>query len=450
MTRTYSEIVSSLLAIPKFGSGAGLHRMRWLCRDLSQSPWGSGLDAIKVTGSNGKGSVCAMSTAILQALNLEVGTYISPHLRRFNERISIGGQPIADQDLDEALDWFLSQQTEYARLYPADTIGAFEAFTAIALHYYARRQPHALVAEAGIGGRFDSTRVIPGHVVALTSLDLEHTNLLGNTLEQIAYDKADLCPDGGTLVIGHIDADVLRRLTAYCELRHITPIAFDEMCQLHTTEFGDNAMIIDIEIEGTRFRDLKIGLQGHHQVSNAAVAVLLTRQWLNRHYPQLPKEQFIEAVYTGLARAQNTGRFQKISVNPDIFIDVGHSPDAVDYLVETVRSVIDDRPVLLVTGVSYNKEVEQIVWRLLSVANTVICTRAYHKGSPVADIAAIVRKYRSDLPTFEANTIEQALTLARDLALKRDMTVLVAGGLFLAIEAMQTLAGENPQDLRFF
>ncbi len=250
--------------------------------------------------------------------------------------------------------------------------------------------------------------------------------------------------------VGHIDTDVLRRLKAYCELRRITPIAFDEMCQLHTTEFGDNAMIIDIEIEGTRFRDLKIGLQGHHQVSNAAVAVLLTRQWLNRHYPQLPKEQFIEAVYTGLARAQNTGRFQKIGANPDIFIDVGHSPDAVDCLVETVRSVIDERPVLLVTGVSYNKEVEQIVWRLLSVANTVICTRAYHKGSPVADIAAIVRKYRSDLPTFEASTIEQALTLARDLALKRNMTILVAGGLFLAIEALQTLAGENPQDLRFF
>jgi dihydrofolate synthase/folylpolyglutamate synthase len=151
--------------------------------------------------------------------------------------------------------------------------------------------------------------VIPGHVVALTSLDLEHTNLLGNTLEQIAYDKADLCPDGGTLVIGHIDADVLRRLKAYCELRHITPIAFDEMCHLHSTEFGDNAMIIDIEIEGTRFRDLESAARPS-RVSNAAVAVLLTRQWLKRHYPQLPGAVH-RGVYTGLAWPKTPARFKK-------------------------------------------------------------------------------------------------------------------------------------------
>jgi dihydrofolate synthase / folylpolyglutamate synthase len=209
-------------------------------------------------------------------------------------------------------------------------------------------------------------------------------------------------------------------------------------------------MVVDIEIGALRFRDLKIGLRGRHQITNAAVAVLLAQNWIEQHYPHLAEQSFVEAVYTGLARAKNTGRFQQISVNPAIFIDVGHSPAAIDCVVETARSVIRGQPILLVTGVSHNKEVEQIVARLLPVASAVICTRAYHRGSPVPDIVAIVKKYRADLPALAADTIEQAVTLARDIAVERHMTVLIAGGLFLAIEAMQSLAGEDPQALQFF
>ncbi len=450
MDRSYQEIVSTLLAIPKFGAGVGLHRMLWLTQDLRVTHWLTNLDAIKVTGSNGKGSVCAMVSSILQALELQVGQYISPHLIRFNERISINGNHISDHELAETLDWFLAQQAEYSRQYPSDTIGAFESFTAMGLYHFVQLQPHALVVEAGIGGRYDSTRIVPGKLVGLPSLDLEHTELLGHTLELIAYDKADLCPEQGTLVIGHIDNDVLRRLKAYCELRHITPVSTDETCILHRTEFVANVMVVDIDIDGVRYNDLRIGLQGHHQIINAAVAVLLARKWIEQHYPQLAGAKFNAAVYQGLAQVRNMGRFQKIGSLPDIFVDVGHSPGAIDCLIETVHSVIRDQPILLVTGVSYNKEVEQIVSRLLQVASAVICTRAYHRGSPVADIAAVVKKHRSDLPTFEADTIEQAVALARDMTIDRKMTVLVAGGLFLAIEAMQSLAGEDPQALRFF
>src|ERR1044071_280420 len=138
------RIQAELLAIPKFGNGIGLHRMRALCEPLLQTPWMSDLDAIKVTGSNGKGSVCAMAAAVFGELGMTCGLYTSPHLIRFNERIVTDGEGI--------------------------TGGAFEAFTAIALYHFARKQPRVLVAEAGIGGRFDSTRIIPGKIVALTSL----------------------------------------------------------------------------------------------------------------------------------------------------------------------------------------------------------------------------------------------------------------------------------------
>ena len=450
MSRSYPEIVSTLLAIPKFGAGVGLHRMLWLTQDLRATHWLTNLDAIKVTGSNGKGSVCAMVSSILQALEIQAGQYISPHLLRFNERMSINGNYIADHELAEALDWFLARQAEYAQHYPADTIGAFESFTAMALYHFTQHQPQALIVEAGIGGRYDSTRIVPGKLVGLPSLDLEHTELLGHTLELIAYDKTDLCPEHGTLVIGHIDSEVLRRLKAYCELRHITPVSTDETCSLHRTEFTANEMVIDVEIDGVRYNDLRISLQGQHQIVNAMVAVLLARKWIEQHDPQLAGAKFNAAVYQGLDQARNMGRFQKIGSDPAVFVDVGHSPGAIECLLETVHRVIGDQPILLVTGVSYNKEVEQIVARLVQVASAVICTRAYHRGSPVADILAVVKRHRSDLPIFEAGTIEQAVALAREMAIERKMTVLVAGGLFLAIEAMQAWAGEDPQALQFF
>src|ERR1044071_725652 len=123
------RIQAELLAIPKFGNGIGLHRMRALCEPLLQTPWMSGLDAIKVTGSNGKGSVCAMAAAVFGELGISCGLYTSPHLIRFNERIVTDGEQISDTELAEAVAWFFQQRDEYAARFPDDTVGAFEAFT---------------------------------------------------------------------------------------------------------------------------------------------------------------------------------------------------------------------------------------------------------------------------------------------------------------------------------
>ena len=166
------KIQAELLAIPKFGSGVGLHRMLALCRPLLQAQWMSGLDAIKVTGSNGKGSVCAMAAAVFGELGISCGLYTSPHLIEFNERIITDGERITDAELAEAVAWFFQRRDEYAAHFPGDTVGAFEAFTALALYHFSRKRPRVLVAEAGIGGRYDSTRIIPGKIVALTSLDI--------------------------------------------------------------------------------------------------------------------------------------------------------------------------------------------------------------------------------------------------------------------------------------
>ena len=444
------RIQAELLAIPKFGNGIGLHRMLALCGPLLQTPWLSDLDAIKVTGSNGKGSVCAMAAAVFGELGMTCGLYTSPHLIRFNERIVTDGAQISDAELAEAVAWFFQQRDEYAARFPDDTVGAFEAFTAIALYHFARKQPRVLVAEAGIGGRYDSTRMIPGKIVALTSLDLEHTSLLGSTLEMIAYDKADLCPEGGTLITGDLDTEVSRRLQAYSALRRITMRTAAAHSHVRSVSFGAPYMEVDLTIDGLDLPALQMAMRGYHQITNLIVATLLVRQWLEAHDARVSDEQLAQAVRGAMRSLSWPGRFEQVATDPDIFIDVGHTPEAIAATVHTARVAFAGKRILLVTGVSYDKHVEEIVKGLLPLADAVICTRAHHKGSPPEHILRTVQSARPELPASIAPTIEEAMAMARAQAADGQMTVLVAGGLFLSIEAAHALRGHDPRHLHFF
>jgi dihydrofolate synthase / folylpolyglutamate synthase len=444
------KIQAELLAIPKFGKGIGLHRMLALCGPLLQTPWMSNLDAIKVTGSNGKGSVCAMVAALFSELGISCGLYTSPHLIRFNERIVTDGEQISDIELAEAVAWFFQQRDEYAARFPDDTVGAFEAFTAIALYHFTRKQPRLLVAEAGIGGRYDSTRMIPGKIVALTSLDLEHTGLLGSTLEMIAYDKADLCPEGGVLITGDLDAEASRRLEAYCALRRITLRTTAAHSEVRRVSFDETHMEVDLMIEDLDLPALQMAMRGYHQITNLVVATLLVRQWLEVHDARVSAERLAQAVRGAMRSLSWPGRFERVATSPDIFIDVGHTPEAIASTVRTARAALAGKHILLVTGVSYDKNVEENVRGLLPLADAVICTRAHHKGSPPENILRIVESARPELPATIAPTIEEAMAMARAQAADSQMTVLVAGGLFLSIEAAEALRGGDPRGLHFF
>lgn len=424
--------------------------MEALCAPLRPGPWYPRLDAIKVTGSNGKGSVSAMCAAILRALGVETGLYTSPHLLRFHERMSIGGEPIGDAELARWVDWFWEEREAYERLHPGDRIGAFEAFTAIALRWFDSRRPETVVAEAGIGGRYDPVRLFPGSLVGLTSLDLEHTEFLGPSLELIAYNKADLCPEGGELVLGALETEVRRRLEAYCRLRNVRVIHAEEAMRPAAVRYSGGRMLVDFDAGGGRLDGIEIALLGRHQAGNAAVAATLVRRWLRRHRPEMGEGEIEAGLRRGLASVEWPGRLEKVGEEPEVYVDAGHSPGAIAALAEAVRGVLPERRIVLVLGVSHDKAVEEIVAGLLPLAERVICTRAYHKGAEPALVAEIVRRLRSDLPLAVEERIEDAMARALDAAGAEGMTVLAAGGLFLSQEAAEVARGRDPQALRFF
>lgn len=441
--------VQRLLEHPKFGSGIGFQRMQALLEQLPNPDWSTHLDALKVTGSKGKGSTAAVAAEMLRHLGLDTGLYTSPHLLRFNERIRINRNDIDDPALVEACTWYESAAASYRKDFPGDSFAAFEAFTAVALHHFSRNRVHALVAEAGIGGRYDTTRTFPGTTVALTSVELEHRELLGDQPEFIAYDKADLCPAGGTLVVGRIDPDLVRRLRAYTRDRGIQLIDICRDAEVQDVGFVDWRMHFSLRCQDIDFGRLETPLLGEHQAWNIAVAAAAVRSWLRRNRPDLGTDRFREAVRQAAASVAWPGRLERLSLQPEAIIDVGHTPQSMRAIVDTLRRMPSSRPVLLVTGVSYNKDIRGVLAELLPVADAVICTAAWYKGAPATEIERHVLALRPEVPVQVVPTIEEATRLALERATRENSRVLFAGGLFLAIEAMATLRHLDARSLRF-
>jgi dihydrofolate synthase/folylpolyglutamate synthase len=453
MSNTIPDSIHELLAAPKFGKGIGFRRMQLLLQPLMESAWGRAFTTIRVTGSNGKGSVTAITHSLLRSLGVYCGRYTSPHLVRFNERIVIGDREVTDTEIAAAYSW-MRQAIDTVRPHLRDDeYGSFELITALCAKCFYDAGVHVGVMETGIGGRYDTVRLFPGSLTALTSVDLEHSDLLGKTTELIAYDKIDLCPDGGTVVGTRRDNELWERIEAYCRVRRVNVIDTNTMWRVErvTTDGAESSDGMEVRLLSNTTSFLaRTPLIGTFQLDNLAIACTLAELWTRGSLPDVSQEQFAAAVARGLREVHWPGRFERICITPPVWIDVGHSPDACSRLVETVTTFLKHQSILLVTGVSVNKAVENILKVLTPVAQGVICTRAYHMGERVDRIANIVRDLAPTKEVWEAPTIEEAAVLARQVARARGMTVLVAGGLFLAVEFRTVWEGSDPKQLQFY
>lgn len=445
--------VEDLLNYPKFGSGIGFRRLSELLHPMLNTPWGADFETIKITGSNGKGSVTALVHGILRGLGVNCGRHTSPHLVRFHERIVVGDAEITDPQLKLAFEWLGSRIEQVARKIPGDQFGSFELITALCLRAFYDAELTSGVMEVGIGGRYDPLRLLPGRLVALTSVDLEHTDLLGKTKELIAYEKADLCPDGGTIVAIRRDSDLWDRIAAYCRMRNIALInANDKWIVELISDASDQSLShMKVSLTSGQFRtQVAVPLVGTFQLDNISIACTVAEIWAKQYLAQLSTEQWLEGLIRGLTTTKWPGRFEQISVIPPVIIDVGHSPDACERLIQSIAKFLPRHKLLLVTGVSYDKAVADILQILVQSAQEIICTRAYHKGESVQRISGLVRELAPSKDVWDAKTIEEAVSLAKQIATSQGMTILVAGGLFLAIEFRTAWHGGNPRELRFY
>jgi dihydrofolate synthase/folylpolyglutamate synthase len=382
----YEQAEAYLLDLELFGMRFGLDRMHKLMTVLGMPQ--RRFASIHVVGSNGKSSTARMIAAILERHGLRTGTYTSPHLRSFAERIEVGEKPIADADFAAAVTRVAHAASLVNRTAaPDDRVTQFEALTAAAYYELARRRVEVAVIEAGLGGRYDATNVIPSKVQVLTSVGLEHTRWLGPTIADIAREKLDVVRHHATLVTGPLPPEaeeVVERVVAERHARRVR------------AETGDELPAPKLAL-------------GRFQRQNFAVARAAADAFLG----SLSED----AVAAAAAEVQVPGRLELVSSDgPLVFHDGAHNPAGAEALAEALPEVVGERRLVAVIGVLDDKDAAAMLRAILPLTDAAVYTRTSNPRSlPPATLEALAAQLGgppSDCVADPRAALERARALA--------------------------------------
>lgn len=447
----------------------GLERMRDFMHALGDPQ--ENLHYVHIAGTNGKGSACVMTQSILTAAGFRTGLYISPHLDQFNERISIDGETISDADLRR-----LAARVRAA----AETLGEeptdFEMITAMAFCWFEEQHCDLVVLEVGMGGRLDATNVISHpEICAIMHIGLDHTEFLGDTVEQVAAEKAGILKPGADCVLYHqlpgvmdvvqqrfadvnpdaagttdaagsaLNADTADSRCA-SGAAGTTDGAFDMAHSNHTgastksaaarliitdpTAFTARTRTIDGQVFDYRNRpELRIQLLGNYQMENA-MAVLDIIDCLQRRGFGISEN----AIRAGLAQATWPGRFEVLSREPLLIVDGAHNPNGVEALVDTIRAYFPDQKINFVMGVMKDKDYHTML-RLIApyAARFITELPDAHRALRPEALKSEIRAY-FDGPVETADSVTAAVERAMEIAEGTDVITICFGSLYQVAE----------------
>ena len=411
----YGAAIQALFARTTGSIKPGLERTEALLAKVG-SPQRK-LSAIHVAGTNGKGSVVATCEALLRARGLVVGRYTSPHLVDFRERVTVNGQPIFEEEVLEFLERWIPTAEEMGATF-------FEVTTALAFDWLAKREVDLAVIETGLGGRLDSTNVLTPRVATVTSIGLDHMDLLGDTLEAIAKEKAGIFKAGIPAVIGE-PAPAIRELLAKCAKEAVaTPVVILE----------DAYAISDVQVSasGTSFKlngqAMTTPLLGVHQARNTATAIA-TLAAIGKEYLPPPGE-----ISKALAGVFLPGRFER---RGKVIFDVAHNPDGARTVAETIRAINPPSPRTALVAVLSDKDWRGIIRELASAVDRFLFTNAPSALAERRWDAAEARSF-ARAQGFEAD-LEPDMDAALALGQERSETLLITGSFHTVGDAMSRL-----------
>jgi len=426
----YDALLQELYRLERFGIKLGLDVITELLERLGNPH--RGLRSVHVTGTNGKGSVCAFVDSVLREAGYRVGLYTSPHLVRFNERIRVDGQEIPDADVARL----------YARIRPVAEAMAgknrvkqptfFEVTTAMAFLYFVERNVDIGVIEVGMGGGMDATNVVQPLVAVITRIGLEHTEHLGKTEERIAREKSGIIKPGCRVVT--IDQPVLPVIEARAHGLGCTVTVVGREVRYARRSFDLRGQTLSVS--NGESRELRIPLLGTYQPENAAVAYAAIRQLADAGL-----SIHADAIDRGFARTAWPGRLQIARHSPTVVVDGTHNAPAVRALAASLRELFPGTRITFVVGILNDKDLSAFADHLGPLAGRVIATRPQ---SPRAyDPDEIVAAFAEKSPPGESipavsDAIDRALAGA-----KAEDVIVVTGSIYTAGEALAHLEGRT-------
>lgn len=365
---------------------------------------------IHVAGTNGKGSFCSMMSSVLQKQGYKVGLYTSPYIVIFNDRIRVNGLPIAEDDINDLFER-VRQKADTMKTPPS----SFDFITAAAFLWFYETKCDIVVLEVGLGGRYDSTNVIKNSLLSvITGIAFDHTEILGDTIEKIAWEKAGIIKENCPALYGGNDEKALAVIEKECEEKH------SEL----TVKNPDLLKILSTTLDGTEFefdgKEYFIRLLGLYQPANAAT-VLEAIDVLRKHGFEISET----AVKDGLSSAVWQARFEKIADEPVVLYDGGHNPQGVRAAVESVRAYFGNKKINLLVGILADKAHGEMAEELAKIADRVICIAPPSPRALPAE--ALAEEFcEAGANARAANSIKEGVKIA--LSYKKP--VLVIGSLY--------------------
>lgn len=433
------DVIDKIHEFNRFGSVLGLERMNILLEKLGDPH--KDLRVIHVAGTNGKGSVCKFLEEGLSSCGYNVGLYTSPFIECFNERIRLGEKNISDEDLEGFSMKVLSAAEEMVAE-GDDSPTEFEVVTAVALLYFAEKEADIVILEVGLGGKGDSTNVVDKPLIcAICSVSYDHMDRLGNTIEEIAADKAGIIKPSVPVISNvdnHAAAAVIAR-TAYekesrlYDISDIKPEIFDKSLF---------RQFVTMEIYGTDYSNVEISMVGRHQSENLKTALSVIE--VLRKSGEIKVERSL--LYEGLKKAVQLGRFEVLKKGseetgtPVVIVDGAHNEAGAYALCDTMKENFRDKKILLVTGMLADKQTDKILKAFIDITHDIIATEPDSPRKLKTDeLAAQIR--RMGIEPIISDDVEDSVRLAISIWKNYDV-VLFAGSLYLIGHVRRMLKDE--------
>jgi dihydrofolate synthase / folylpolyglutamate synthase len=400
--------------------------------------------SVLIAGTNGKGSTAATLASILSASGLRIGLYTSPHLVRINERIRINGENIDDEKfalLHDMVERTAERLIEDGELpwHPS----FFEMLTAMAFEYFATSKVDIAILEVGMGGRLDATNVVEPRVSMITDISLDHEKFLGNTIAEIAREKAGIIRPGGVVVtlpqtpaandvIGNTILD--QNATAVSAVPYVPPLSPAAPSYATSTDNPTTLSRYPLQVLGKQIL-VETPLVGRHQLRNVALAIAAAEELSKQGFPVTA-----DAIEQGIRETRWPGRFHVIpasSSTPEYVFDVAHNPAGAWALRSTLSSCYENRRLIFIFGAMRDKAIAEMCEILFPLAERVIATQADNpRSATVQEISRAAHRTHAEIEM--SADVPSALALARELA-GTNCVIVITGSIYVVGEAMRVL-----------
>ncbi len=412
-----TDTVKEIMRFDMFKSFLGLERINKLLGLLGNPQ--NDLKVIQVAGTNGKGSVTAMLSSILST-KYKVGSFYSPHIVDYYERIQINNVKITDDELKRV--WAKVKQSISQM---SDTPTFFEIATAIALVYFQEQKVDFAVLEVGLGGRLDATTASNSNFGIITNVSLDHTELLGETIKQIAFEKAGIINDQSIVLLGDTNPEVVGSVEDVCKSKNVKLYLLDNLVKLNDEMLGHEIVWAIKSISNKTYKT-NLGLKGYEQGRNACLAIAMA-EIVDDNLDETKIENALSQVYL-------PGRLEVVDNNPLILFDGAHNPSSMQALVDNLK-LFDYAKIIWVCGMMKDKDRNKMFSILGPKVNAVITTKILSnpvRSSLSSELKQFALQYCDNV--HSCDDFGQAYELAKKLAHENDL-ILVAGSLYLIGDA---------------